>query len=200
MYMHNFYPVCVRSRVMSLVMSVCVYVAKKLVVWGFTAWKSLVGAIYCSLIEFNYQKRSLLCQVICSEKEIWRHSINRMGKGFLENCITVSHTSSTCSGASYAMLLQLQCRTATLLQVQSVLTMLSVHSAGYVFCGTLVHVSFLNLCVATRGEFLVISSLQDCTRTGRIFLNSELFLKYSTKQQSLLHKILLACVLRCVTS
>ena len=50
------------------------------------------------------------------------------------------------------------------------------------------YVSFLSLCVATQGEFLVISSLQDSTGTGRSFQNSEWFMKYSAKQQSLLHK------------
>ena len=76
-------------------------------------------------------KRRLLRQVIRSGKEIRRHSIKRMGKGFPENCITVNHTSSTYNAAtcSYAMLLQLQCRpTCTIsLQVQSVLTVLSTH-------------------------------------------------------------------------
>ena len=106
---------CMRSGVMCLVASVYVYiqmyyVAKKLVVWGLTAWKSFFGAIYCSLIEFNHQKRSLLCQVIHLGKEIQRHSINGMRKGSLENCITVSHALSTHNAASYAMLLRLQCR------------------------------------------------------------------------------------------
>ena len=45
------------SRVMCLVASVCVYcMCKKLAVWGVTARKSLGGAIYCLLIEFNCHK------------------------------------------------------------------------------------------------------------------------------------------------
>ena len=84
----------------------CIMWPKKLVVWGLTAQKSFFGAIYCSLIKFNHQKRSLLCQL---GKEIWRLSINGMRKGFPENCITISHASSTCNAAtcSYAMLLRL---------------------------------------------------------------------------------------------
>ena len=102
------------------------YVAKK------------IGAIYCSLIEFNRQKRSLLCQVICSEKEIWRHSINGMRKGFPENCITVSYASSTCTAASYAMLLQLQCRH----HYRYSLYWQCLARTGYVFCGVLVCTRF----------------------------------------------------------
>ena len=130
------------SRVMHLVMSVCVYVlcGQKMNVWGLTASKSLVDAIYCLLIEFNHQKRSLLHQMICSGKEIRRHPINETGKGFPENCIMVSRALSTCNAASYAMLLQLQCRPTISLWVQSVLTVLSAH-IGYVFCGSLLKLS-----------------------------------------------------------
>ena len=108
---------------------VYMYVAKKLAVWGLTTWKSLVGAIYYLLIEFNRQKRSSLRQVIHSGKEIWRYSINRMGKGFPENYITISHTLSTCNAS------QLCNATVTAVQTynittgtQPVLTVLSVHS------------------------------------------------------------------------
>ena len=52
----------------------------------------------------------------------------------------------------------------------------------------------------TRGEFLVISSLQDCTGTGRFFKNFECFLKYLTNSRVYYVKSLLACVLRCVTT
>ena len=60
---------------------VCVYVCvymwpKKLPVWGLTAWKSPISVTYCSFVEFNCQKMHLLCQVIRSGKEIWKHSIN----------------------------------------------------------------------------------------------------------------------------
>ena len=53
-----------------------VYVDKKRAVWGLTTGKSPVSVIYCSLVEFNGQKRGLLCQAIRSGKEIWNHSIN----------------------------------------------------------------------------------------------------------------------------
>ena len=52
--------------VMCLVASVCV---------------SPVSVIYCSLVEFNSQKRGLQCQAIRSGKEIWNHSINGTEKG-----------------------------------------------------------------------------------------------------------------------
>ena len=63
----------------------------------------------------------------------------------LENCTTVSLTLATCNAAMQILMnmqsanLQLQCRpTCTIsLQVQSVLTVLSVH-AQYMFCGTIV--------------------------------------------------------------
>ena len=77
-----------RSRVMSLVVLVCVsvpacmYVAKNPAVWGLTARKSPVSVIYCSLVEYNHQKRGLLCQEIHSGKEIPKHSINGTGEGF----------------------------------------------------------------------------------------------------------------------
>ena len=60
------------SRVMCLVVSVCVcmyvhvcmyvmymYVDKKWAVWGLTTEKSPVSVIYCSLVDFNSQKRGL---------------------------------------------------------------------------------------------------------------------------------------------
>ena len=58
-----------------------VYVDKKRAVWGLTTGKSPVSVIYCLLVEFNGQKRGLLCQAIHSGKEIWNHSINGMEKG-----------------------------------------------------------------------------------------------------------------------
>ena len=74
-----------RSRVMCLVASVCVcmyvYVDKKWAVLGLTTGNSPVSVIYCSLIEFNNQKRGLVCQVIHSGKEVWNHSINGTEKG-----------------------------------------------------------------------------------------------------------------------
>ena len=102
--------------------------------------KSLVSVTYCLLVELTAEK-SLLHQVIRSGKEMRNNSINRIGKGFPENCIMVSHTLSTSNAASYTctcmqcysnaeldanMQLQLQCRPTILLQVQSVLIMLSV--------------------------------------------------------------------------
>ena len=86
---------------------VCVYVAKKLAV-------EVLPIENLSLVQAT---ASLLCQTIRSEKEIRKHSINRMGKRFPENCISVSHALSMCNAASYAMLLQLQCRPTILLQV-----------------------------------------------------------------------------------
>ena len=88
-----------------------------------------VGVIYCSFIEYNYQKG---CQEICSGKEF--RSI-LLGIKVLENCIAVSHTSSAYNTASYAMLANLvanarhQLATAVQisLQVQSVMTMLRAH-------------------------------------------------------------------------
>ena len=80
-----------RSRVMCLVTSVCVcmcvcmyiYVDKKQAVWGLTCTtgKSPVSVIYCSLVEFNGQKRGLLHQAIRSGKEIWNYSINGTEEG-----------------------------------------------------------------------------------------------------------------------
>ena len=55
---------------------VCMYVNKKRAVWTLTTRKSFVSVIYCWLVEFNGQKRGLLCQAIRSEKEICSHSIN----------------------------------------------------------------------------------------------------------------------------
>ena len=55
------------------------YVAKNLAVWGLTARKSPVSVI---LVEYNHQKRGLLCQEIRSGKEIPKHSINGTGEGF----------------------------------------------------------------------------------------------------------------------
>ena len=58
---------------------VCVYVyiyiyiymwTKKRAVWGLTTRKSPVNVIYCLPVEFNGQKRGLLCQAIHSGKEI----------------------------------------------------------------------------------------------------------------------------------
>ena len=65
-------------------MCVCIYVEKKQAVWGLSAGKSPVSVIYCSLIKFNGQKGGLLCQVSHSGKEIWNHSINGMEKGSWE--------------------------------------------------------------------------------------------------------------------
>ena len=112
-----------------------IYMWPKTGCWGLTTWKSIVCWIYCLLIEFNRQKRSLLRQVIRSGKGIWRHSINATEKGFLENCITLSH-------ASYNLHAAIQCRPTISLQVQSVLMLSTVWQClvctGYVFCETLV--------------------------------------------------------------
>ena len=60
---------------------VYVYVDKIMGCLGYiTTGKSPVSVIYCSLIEFNGQKRGLLCQVIRSGEKIWNHSINGMEK------------------------------------------------------------------------------------------------------------------------
>ena len=69
---------CVWSRrFVCVYMYVCMYMwTKKRAVWGLTTGKSPVSVIYCLLVEFNGQKRGLLCQAIRSGKEIWNHSIN----------------------------------------------------------------------------------------------------------------------------
>ena len=59
--------------------------------WLFEALplENLIGVIYCSLIECNCQKGSLLGQVIRSGKVLRKHSINGTRKGSPENSITV---------------------------------------------------------------------------------------------------------------
>ena len=124
---------------------------KKLAVWGLTAWKSSVGVIYCLLVDFNCLRRSLICQVIHSSKEIWKHSINGMGEGFPENCIMVSHTLSTFDAASYAMNAKYQHGATVQTSAQLLLPSADLQyryryslywqclvRTGYVFCGTLV--------------------------------------------------------------
>ena len=65
--------------------SLCMYTihvcGQKMGCLGSYHWKSPVSVIYCLLVEFNGQKRGLLCQAIHSEKEIWNHSINGTKKG-----------------------------------------------------------------------------------------------------------------------
>ena len=80
---------CIWSR-RFVYMCICVYICgQKTGCWGLTTWKSLVDVIYCLLVKFNRQKRSLLCQVIRPGKEIPEHSINGTRKRSSENCITV---------------------------------------------------------------------------------------------------------------
>ena len=59
------------------------YVDQERTVWGFTTRKSLVSVIYYSLVEFNGQKRGLLCQAIRSGKEIWLLMGRKRGPGKL---------------------------------------------------------------------------------------------------------------------
>ena len=52
---------CVFGRVglrMYVCMYVAIYVDKKWAVWGLTTGKSPISVIYCSLVEFNGQKRA----------------------------------------------------------------------------------------------------------------------------------------------
>ena len=71
------------SRVKHLVVScACIYYDKKGLFGVLPLEKSPVSVIYCSLVEFNGQKVGLLCQATCSGKEIRKHSINGMEKGF----------------------------------------------------------------------------------------------------------------------
>ena len=91
---------------------VCVYVAKKT---DCLRTYCLKISHWCNLLLTHRvinQKWCLLCQVICPGKEIRRHYINRMGKGSRKIVLQLvtPHLSSTCNAASYAMLLQLQCR------------------------------------------------------------------------------------------
>ena len=112
--------------------------------------------IYCLLFEYNHKKGGLLHQAVCSGKEIWRHSINGTGKGFLENCITVSHTSSTCNAAIlvepdcvyYAMLLP----TAVQAFATGIGYTDSAQCALGMFCGTLVQLKL------PRGHYYIITS------------------------------------------
>ena len=79
------YVVCI------MYLCVCVYVAKKLIL----PFEKSSASVTCSLVEFNCQKRCLLCQAICSGEEIQKHSINGMGESQLrvpKYCIMVSHT------------------------------------------------------------------------------------------------------------
>ena len=67
--------------VLCMYVCMCVYMwPKRLPVWGLTTWNSPIGKTYCSLIEFNHQKRHLQCQTIHSGKEIWKHFINEVGE------------------------------------------------------------------------------------------------------------------------
>ena len=117
--------------------SLCIHVCGKKTGY-LTTWKSLIGTIYCSLIKFNRQKRSLSRQVIRSEKEIRRHSINGMGKGSPENCITVGHASSTCIAASCAVATAVSADLQYCYRYMYSMYWQCLAHTGYVFCGTLV--------------------------------------------------------------
>ena len=84
---------------------ICVYVymwQKKLVVWGLTTWKSLVGAMYCSLIKLNRQKGAYYARWFIQRKKFGGILLTGQER-FLENCIMVSHALYTCNAAHYAM-------------------------------------------------------------------------------------------------
>ena len=96
------------SRVMHFVVWVCVYVYVYIYMWP-KNWlfevllleNLLLVQSSARSLSLTTKKRSSLHQVICSEKEIWRHSTNRMGKGFPENyCIIISYALSTCNAAT----------------------------------------------------------------------------------------------------
>ena len=86
------------------------YVAKKAGSLRSYCLKSLISAIYCSLISLTTEKGAYYARQYVQGKKFGGILLMGRGKGFFRNCITVSHALSTCNAAGYAMLLQLQCR------------------------------------------------------------------------------------------
>ena len=110
---------CMRSRVMHLVMSVCVcimyvYVAKKNWLFGVLLLKNPVCVIYCSLVKFNHQKRAHYARWFVQRKNT---------AAFY--CITV--------GNSCACDLPVHCT----IPVHYTAAPSWCAHAGYMFCGTL---------------------------------------------------------------
>ena len=79
---------------------------QKLAVWGLTVWKFPVGVIHCLLIEFNHQKGAYYIGWFVQRKKFGSILLMGRKKCFPANCITLSHASSTCNAASYAMLFE----------------------------------------------------------------------------------------------
>ena len=135
-----------RSRVMCSVCHVCVcmyvcmyiYVDKKRTVWGLTTGKSPVSVIYCSLVEFNGQKRGLLCQAIRPGNGTILLTGRKKGPGKLYY--------------GKPRLVYLLCNAA-----QSVLTVLRAHTNS-VQCCTLHH---FELCTGLikGGDFSIVTKL-----------------------------------------
>ena len=150
--------VCVYKYVCMCDVCMCacmyVYVAQKTGCLESLCLKISHSVIYCSLVEFNHQKRSLLCQ---AGKVIRNHSNNYnggTGEGFrklhyAKPCL------STCNAATFVHCMQcwwmqnanmqLLCRSTILLQVQSLLTVLSVHSVCVLWNSSLKMASFSRL-------------------------------------------------------
>ena len=137
--------------ILCMYVCVCVYMwPKRLPVWGLTTWNSPVGKTYCSLIEFNQQKRHLQCQTIHSGKEIWKHSINEVGESQeFQNIVLRYATPCLSQQWSYAMQTNaerplwnanMQLRTYNI--ATGTVYWLCLACTGYVFCGTLVMNAF----------------------------------------------------------
>ena len=93
---------------MYVCMYVCMYMWTKRAVWGLTTKNHV---IYCSLVEFNSQKRGLLCQAIRSEKEIG--AILLMGRKRGPGKLYYSKPRLVYMQCSYAMLANAECQHTT---------------------------------------------------------------------------------------
>ena len=92
--------------------------------------KSPVSVIYCLLVEFNYHIRSLtttkslLCQVLHSEKESQNHSINGKERRVPENNYNYGKPRLVYIQCSYAMLPNAEDQHATALQTYNIATVM----------------------------------------------------------------------------
>ena len=120
---------------MCLVASVCVYVCVC------NMWPKNWLFEVLPLENFSLMQSTTCSSSLTAKKELTmmsnsfreRYSINGTGKEFPENCIMVSHSLSTCNAASYAMLLQLQCRPIQYCY-RYILYRQCLAYTGYVFC------------------------------------------------------------------
>ena len=124
-----------RSRVMCLVASVCVYI------WGQKTGclrsyclKSRIGAVYTARSSSLTTKKGAYYTRWFVQRKKFRGIPLTGREWFLGNFITVSHTLSTCNAASYAMLLQLHVQTHSI--ATGSLYWQCLARTGYVFCGT----------------------------------------------------------------